>query len=321
MPPFSCSVIIPVYNGATTIEATLRSILPQKKLIDELIIVDDGSRDNSKTIAKKILQRLGKGVAYRVISHHKPKGLAGSYNDGFLKSRSELVVTLHQDIILKKDALKALIAPFNTSKQTIVATYHIVDHPFAVWRQYNFWQRCLFSRLMGRKYSGLDGKFDCFRRKTLIKAGLFDDRTYRRAGEDGDIINRLRKIGRLVPTKAEVIHLHSQDQNFALKQYIYKQAQYSEAQGALIRHYPPTSILEFLRVFFRELLVLGLFVPYVRVLVISALVVYAFVYTKNVFVYSWRDWRIIILPFVNVALCFVSIIFTLKGIISGNQKI
>ena len=321
MPSPSCSVIIPVYNGATTIEATIRSILFQKGLLDELIIIDDGSLDNSKTIIQKTLRRFGRTVACRVISHNKPMGLAGSYNDGILKSRSELVVTLHQDILVKKDALKVLLTPFDTNNQTIVATYHIVDHPFAVWQKYNFWQRCLFSRLMGRKYSGLDGKFDCFRRRALIKVGLFDNQTYRRAGEDGDIINRLKKIGRLVPTKAEVIHLHSRDRNFTLKQYIHKQAQYSEAQGVLARHYIPTSILEFLRAFFRELLVLGLFLPYIRVLAFAVLIVYAFIYTKNVFVYSWRDWRIVILPFVNMALCFVSIIFSLRGFISGHQKI
>lgn len=50
------SLVMAVYNGSKTIEATLNSVFNQSRAIDEIIIVDDGSTDQSFEVAHQILQ-------------------------------------------------------------------------------------------------------------------------------------------------------------------------------------------------------------------------------------------------------------------------
>ncbi|MGC8804606.1 MAG: glycosyltransferase family 2 protein, partial [Candidatus Ratteibacteria bacterium] len=51
------SVIIPVYNAARFIGKTLKSVLSQTYKDFEVIVVDDGSTDNSNTILKNLCQK------------------------------------------------------------------------------------------------------------------------------------------------------------------------------------------------------------------------------------------------------------------------
>ena len=53
---FDVSVIVPVYNASKYIEETLKSILNQNFTNFEIIIINDGSTDNSLEIIKKTLK-------------------------------------------------------------------------------------------------------------------------------------------------------------------------------------------------------------------------------------------------------------------------
>ena len=51
--PFDISIIIPVYNCENYIEDCIKSLLLQKKISTEIIFINDGSTDNSKSIIEK----------------------------------------------------------------------------------------------------------------------------------------------------------------------------------------------------------------------------------------------------------------------------
>lgn len=313
-----CSIIMPIYNGEQTIIETLKSLLNQNVLFKELIIINDNSNDNSIYFINNYLRE--KNIEYKIINHSKNKGLAASYNDGIKKSKNNLVVILHQDVLLKQNALEKLLEPFSKDTE-IVATFHVVDHPYDIWEKYNFWQKVYFSRLVGRKCYGLDGKFDCFRKDALIKVGLFDEFSFRSAGEDGDIIYKLNKIGKIIKTEATIIHLHKVDQKFNYKDIIYKQRQYSEAQGVLLRKGRINSCIGFVKAFFREMMLIMLFIPFINLLALFFILFYSFFYTKIIYIKLFKDPRCIILPFFNILLLFISFFYSCKGFISGKQKI
>jgi glycosyltransferase involved in cell wall biosynthesis len=310
------SVVMPVRNGETTIGKTLESLARQTKKFEELIIVDDASSDGSVRVIKECLD--GK-QEYILIQNEKQKGLAAAYNEGTKAAKGDLIVTLHQDVVLENDSLENLVVPFGG--QEVAVSTHRVAHPMEIWNKYNFWQKCFFARQAGKTQSGIDGKFDCFRKSALEKAGLFDEIHFRTAGEDGDMVYKLGHIGKIIFTKAKIVHLHKIDPHFGWKDIAYKQAQYSEAQGTLLRRGRVRGSKQFAKAFFREMLLVSLLVPYLNVLSALLILLYAFFYTKIIFLREYSDKRILILPFFNIFLLFVSLAYSFRGMIYGKQKI
>ncbi len=310
------SVIMPVHNGESTIKKTLKSLMRQTKKFDELIIVDDGSIDSSVQYIEDFFGANGK---YTLISNEKQTGLAATYNKGIKAAKGDLIITLHQDVILEEDSLEKLAAPFGDDE--LAAASHIVAHPLDIWKKYNFWQKCFFARLAGKDFSGIDGKFDCFRKSALEKVGLFDEVNFRTAGEDGDMVHKLKKIGKVIDTKAKIAHLHKIDPRFSWKSVIYKQAQYSEAQGALLVRGRIRRVGSFAKAFFREILIIFLFVPYAAYLAVALIVVYSIWFTKIVYLKEYKNPRILILPFLNIFLLLVSFVYSFRGMIYGKQRI
>jgi glycosyltransferase involved in cell wall biosynthesis len=83
------SVIIPVFNGATFIKGAIENILSQTLQPQEIIVVDDGSADNSAEIAQKFPQ-----IIYKYQSH---KGPSAARNTGIEMAKSDLISFLDCD--------------------------------------------------------------------------------------------------------------------------------------------------------------------------------------------------------------------------------
>ena len=148
---------------------------------------------------------------------------------------------------------------------------------------------------------------------------MFDPVTFRSAGEDGDIIKKIESIGISKKTEAGIIHIHDNNPKYSLKSYLLKHAQLAEAQGALYRKHGITSIRELFRAFFRECLLLMLIIPYLRYFSVLLIFLYSFYYTKNVYISEYKNPRILLLPFINISLIFVSFFYSLKGFVTGKQ--
>jgi len=84
------SVIIPCYNAALTLAETVTSVLEQTYKNVEIIIVDDGSTDNSRDVAVSF----GSRVTYIPKENGGP---AGARNLGIRRSRGELIAFLDAD--------------------------------------------------------------------------------------------------------------------------------------------------------------------------------------------------------------------------------
>jgi glycosyltransferase involved in cell wall biosynthesis len=94
------SVIIPLYNKGMIIERTVKSVLEQTYPNFELIIVDDGSTDNSVEVVQQI-----KDERIRLI-RQKNSGPSAARNTGVRNANTDWVVFLDGDDELLPDALK-----------------------------------------------------------------------------------------------------------------------------------------------------------------------------------------------------------------------
>jgi len=85
------SVIIPVYNRQDTVIRALKSVVSQTFRDFELIVVDDGSTDNTV----KIIQ--ASGIELNLIVHADNYGVSAARNTGILKANSNLIAFLDSD--------------------------------------------------------------------------------------------------------------------------------------------------------------------------------------------------------------------------------
>jgi glycosyltransferase involved in cell wall biosynthesis len=93
------SVIIPTHNRRRLLELTLKSVLWQRNVDFETIVVDDGSTDDTP----RLLRSLGDRI--RVIRHEQPRGVSAARNHGIAVARGEWVAFLDDDDLWAPDKL------------------------------------------------------------------------------------------------------------------------------------------------------------------------------------------------------------------------
>ena len=315
----SISVIIPVHNGQIILLKTLHSLQNQDYPIHQIFTVDDRSTDNSiKTIEEfKKETRL----KLTLIKHKKNRGLAWCYNDALRSIKTTHVILLMQDCILvHKDGVRKLIEPF-IRKPEVVCTCSQTIHPFRVWRRYNFWQKCLMSRHVDKVHSGRNNSCCCYSVSALKIIGLFYEKTYRTAGEDADVFNRIGKIGKIVDVDVLVEHRHTLDPHFSLKDFIRKENQRAEAVGATLLVNRQRNFIQILQIFARPTMIFGLLIPSTKTIYILIIILYSYFYTQKVYGTEWKNPKIIILPFINCYLLVSWIFYFFRGAFSRRQKL
>ena len=109
------SVVVPVYNVERYVARAIHSVLNQTFPDFELIIVDDGSTDNSITLCRRITDD-----RIRIISQPN-RGLAGARNTGIAAARGEFVALLDSDDAMKLEKLERHVIHFHTCPEVGVS--------------------------------------------------------------------------------------------------------------------------------------------------------------------------------------------------------
>ena len=106
------SIIIPAYNQDKFIKETLESVLSQTYKNFECIIIDDGSTDNTETVAKKYID--GDKIKY---FYQENKGLAGARNTGLKLAKGKYIHFLDSDDLICNYFLEHMVEKFNQNKE------------------------------------------------------------------------------------------------------------------------------------------------------------------------------------------------------------
>ncbi|MFC1632006.1 glycosyltransferase family 2 protein [Candidatus Omnitrophota bacterium] len=152
------SVIIPTYNRKKYLPDALDSVLKQTYQDFEIIIVDDGSLDNTKAVIEASINRYPKKIRYH---YQQNRGAAAARNVGIQKAVGKYISFLDSDDLWIKDKLQKSIAFLENYKFDWVCTASFIVGEKETNGKYE-------TRHIQSAYLDASGK-----RITLLKNGLF----------------------------------------------------------------------------------------------------------------------------------------------------
>ena len=186
------SVVIPLYNKEHYIEATIQSVLNQTCQDFEVLVVDDGSKDNSLALARKF-----ESDRVRIIPQEN-QGVSAARNTGILNAQGEFICFLDADDEWRPDYLATIDdLTVQYPESAIFVTAYAVNMGNG---KINYSTRlepetgCLPSYwlTLAKGYDFVWTSATTMRRDTLMEAGLF--KPGEKIGQDLDMWARVARI-------------------------------------------------------------------------------------------------------------------------------
>ena len=186
MPPITA--YIPAYNVSEHLARAIDGVLAQTQPFDEILVIDDGSRDNSAEIARRYPQ-------IRLIQHPENRGLAAARNTAIRAARNEIVASVDADVIPDPTWIATLAPHFDDPKiagaggilfEGVQAT--LPDR----WRSARMGQQ--WGPTIVRNPLVLYGSNTVYRRCAVLEIAGYNE-SLRSAGDDTDLDMRLRAKG------------------------------------------------------------------------------------------------------------------------------
>lgn len=207
------SVVVPVKDGAEvlrrSLEALHRSELPRSRW--ELIVVDDGSADESP--------RVGAELADRVVEvPNGPRGPAAARNLGVQEARAPVVVFVDADVVVHPDTLEKFLELFR-DRPDVSAAFGAYDaepgHPDFLSQYRNLYHRYVHVRGAGEATTFWAG-CGAVRRSAFLEVGMFDEGRFPRPQiEDIELGYRLRDHGHRIVLDPTIQATHLKRWTFA----------------------------------------------------------------------------------------------------------
>jgi cellulose synthase/poly-beta-1,6-N-acetylglucosamine synthase-like glycosyltransferase len=187
------SITVPCFNESRTVRATVESLralnYPQDKL--SILIVDDGSTDNTFEIAKSLeIYPNVKAVS------QKNGGKFTALNRGISESTADFVGCLDADSFVHPNALRSMIAHFGNDPKIVAVTPAMVVHePKTLIQKMQSAEYMIgiFAKMVMGKLNAIHvtpGPFSIFRKSIFKEIGLF---RHAHMTEDMEIAFRIQK--------------------------------------------------------------------------------------------------------------------------------
>jgi cellulose synthase/poly-beta-1,6-N-acetylglucosamine synthase-like glycosyltransferase len=191
------SVVIAAYNEEKVIRKSIDSILVSDYPSFEILVIDDGSKDNTASIVREAYIE---DPRVRLISKANG-GKSSAVNLGFKEARGELIVTLDADTLIAENAISLLVRHFKNEQVAAVSGNVKVGNKGNLLTTWQHIEYVTGFNLERRAFAELNcitvvpGAIGAWRKTAVEEAGYFKDDTL---AEDTDITLTLLKQGQKI---------------------------------------------------------------------------------------------------------------------------
>lgn len=229
------SVHLVTWNGAKYLPYLLESLKNQSYKDWQLLVLDNGSQDDTVTVLEKELA--GRWCDYEIIKNQTNTGFAPAHNqlwEKAQKSAAEFILLVNQDLYLLSDCLEQLVKRMEQNPEVGAVTPRLMRWDFVALLEKkplntSFTQQIdslglkrfhsgrvvdinKYATLAGQvtgaaEVFGVSGALPLYRRRALEQVGLFDE-DYFCYKEDVDLAYRLRRAGWRSEVALEAVAYH-----------------------------------------------------------------------------------------------------------------
>ena len=191
---FSVSVIVPAYNEEKVIGNTIKGILANSYEKLEVIVIDDGSQDNTSGVVRDLFAGDERVTLIRVANG----GKANALNTGLAKAHGDVVVALDADTQFNRDTIVRLVRWFSDPQIGAVAGNAKVGNRINMITRWQALEYIVAQNLERRALAALGtltvvpGAVGAWRREALVALGGFRSDT---VAEDQDLTIDLQRHG------------------------------------------------------------------------------------------------------------------------------
>src|SRR4030095_979448 len=188
------SVIVPAYNEEMVIENTLRSLLASEYDSYEIIVIDDGSQDQTSRV---VSENFAGDDRVRLLTVTNA-GKAAALNAGLRYARGEIVIALDADTLFAPQTVGALAHRFYDERLGAIAGNAKVGNRINLVTRWQALEYITSQNMDRRAFASLNcitvvpGAVGAWRKDLLVEAGGFPSDTL---AEDQDLTLRIRRLG------------------------------------------------------------------------------------------------------------------------------
>lgn len=185
----SISIVIPAYNQAEYLEDCIESCYNQTTSPHEIIVVNDGSTDNTQEVAERYMFKEFPLISSPVrVINQTNKGLPSARNTGIMNATGDYILFLDSDDMLMENAIEVITKAIQESKFDVIAP------SFRAFGKVNQDVVLGAFSLDDLKQANRLGYFSAFRRQILLEMGGYNPKM-RWGYEDYDLWFEVFKRG------------------------------------------------------------------------------------------------------------------------------
>ncbi len=223
MSKYRVSIIIPMYNASKTIIENLKSLEKQTYKNFEVIIVDDGSTDDS---ISKIKNFRDKSKLTIPIAKQKNMGPASARNKGAKHANGDILLFTDADCILPNNWVKEMIDPIDEQNNIIGAHcgYEIKNKKSLIARYIDYETKKRHSNIRGKITDSVGTYSFSIKKETFKEMDGFDTSYKTASGEDFDFSYKLSNNNYKIYFTGKTFAYHFHPESFLkyLKQQFYR---------------------------------------------------------------------------------------------------